>query len=96
MNNISKKNITLHTKNNSVHAKTLKRSKSTEHILLKNNSKKIERGNSNDTKHTLIKSKSTKSLKSKSKPSVIKSECSTKKSKTKKNVTKTLKKGGQK
>lgn len=92
MNNSSKKNTTVHAKNQSQHSKGLKRSKSTEQILPKKTVKKVERGVSNEVKHTLIKSKSTKSLKSKPKQVSINSECSNKKSKGKKSETKTVKK----
>lgn len=43
MNNSSKKNITVHIKNQSQHSKGLKRSKSTEQILPKKTVKKGER-----------------------------------------------------
>jgi hypothetical protein len=70
MLNSSKKNITVHAKNQSHHSKGLKRSKSTEQLLPKKPVKKPERTPSSDKpegKHSLSKSKSTKSLKGKPK-----------------------------
>jgi hypothetical protein len=66
MQSTSKKNITVHSKNQSQHSKGLKRSKSTELLLPKKPSKKLTQDKA-DTKHSLSKSKSTKSLKSKTK-----------------------------
>lgn len=87
MQSSSKKNITVHSKNQSQHPKGIKRSKSTEQLMPKKPAKKP----SCDTKQSLSKSKSTKSLKGKSKLSTA-SECSSKKTRPKKSL-KTVKKG---
>ena len=84
MNNSSKKNISINAKNMSSHSKGLKRSKSTEQILPKKTAKKGERAPSMEGKHTLTKSKSTKSLKPKPKQVSLGGESSSKKPKGKK------------
>lgn len=96
MNSVSKKNIAPVRKTTS-HAKTLKRSKSTELLPSKKNSRKtrLERDESEDTiinAHSLAKSKSTKSLKPKQ-PTQHKAQPSGKKTKGKKKLdSKTTKK----
>lgn len=90
MQSSSKKNITVHSKNQSQHSKGLKRSKSTEQLMPKKPAKKPS-CDKPDSKHSLSKSKSTKSLKGKSKLTTA-SECSSKKPRPKKSL-KTVKKG---
>jgi hypothetical protein len=90
MQSSSKKNITVHSKNQSLHSKGLKRSKSTEQLMPKKPTKKPS-CDKPEAKQSLSKSKSTKSLKGKCKISTA-SECSSKKPRPKKSV-KTVKKG---